>query len=109
MLSGSAAQCNGNPLGPAGTLQVQVTGLAGVPSDAPAVVVNLTGVAPSAPTFLTVFPNGLPSPLVSDLNEVRGDVRANMVVAALSASGTISIYNYTGSMNVVVDVLGWYS
>lgn len=109
MLSGSAAQCNGNPLGPAGTLQVQVTGLAGVPSDATAVVVNLTGVAPSAPTFLTVFPNGLPSPLVSDLNEVRGDVRANMVVAALSASGTISIYNYTGSMNVVVDVLGWYS
>lgn len=58
---------------------------------------------------LTVYPNTLPSPLVSDLNEMPGDVRANMVVATLSSSGTITIYNYTGSMDVVVDVLGWYS
>ena len=32
-----------------------------------------------------------------------------MVVATLSSSGTITIYNATGSMDVVVDVLGWYS
>jgi len=113
-LSGSAAQCNGSgnagrTIGTGGTLTIQVSGLAEVPSGATAVVVNLTGVAPSATTFLTVFPNALPSPLVSDLNPVAGDVRANLTVATLSPSGTMSIYNYTGNTDVVVDVLGWYS
>jgi hypothetical protein len=32
-----------------------------------------------------------------------------MVIATLSSSGTITVYNSTGSMDVVVDVLGWYS
>jgi hypothetical protein len=109
LLSGSSAQCNGLSLGAGGTRTVQVSGLAGVPSGATAVAINLTGVSPSAPTFLTVYPNALPNPLISDLNEVPGDVRANMVVATLSSSGTITIYNDTGSMDVVVDVLGWYS
>jgi hypothetical protein len=108
-LSGSSAQCNGLSLGTGGTRKVQVSGLAGVPSDATAVAINLTGVSPSALTFLTAYPNTLPNPLVSDLNEAPGDVRANMVVATLSSSGTITIDNDTGSMVVVVDVLGWYS
>ena len=108
-LSGSNAQCNGLSLGSGGTRTVQVSGLAGVPSGATAVAINVTGVSPSAQTFLTVYPNTLPNPLVSDLNEMPGDVRANMVVATLSSSGTITIYNYTGSMDIVVDVLGWYS
>ena len=109
MLSGSNAQCNGLSLGTGGTRTVQVSGLAGVPSGATAVAINLTGVSPSAQTFLTVYPNALPNPLVSDLNEGPGDVRANMVVATLSSSGTFTIYNAAGSMDVVVDVLGWYS
>jgi hypothetical protein len=107
-LNGSNAQCNGLSLGAGATRTVQVSGIAGVPAGATAVAINLTAVTPSAPTFLTVYPNTLPDPLVSDLNEVHGDVRANMVVATLSSSGTITIYNYTGNMDVVVDVLGWY-
>jgi hypothetical protein len=86
-----------------------VSALAGVPTTAKAVAVNVTGVTPSAPTFLTVLPNALPSPLTSDLNEIAGDVRANMAIATLSSTGTITIFNYAGSINVVVDVLGWYS
>jgi hypothetical protein len=108
-LSGTSAQCNGLSLATGGTRTVQVSGLAGVPSGATAVAINLTGVSPSAPTFLTAYPNALPHPLVSDLNEVARDVRANMDIATLSSSGTITIYNSTGSMDVVVDVLGWYS
>jgi hypothetical protein len=106
-LRGSAAQCNGTPL--VGTRSVQASGLAGVPSGAKAVVINLTGVLPTAPTFLTVYPNSPPSPLVSDLDQVPGDVGANLAVATLSPSGTIEILNDTGSIDVVVDVLGWYS
>ena len=32
-----------------------------------------------------------------------------MAVATLSSTGTITIFNATGSIDVVVDVLGWYS
>jgi len=115
LLSGPAAQCNGPsdsgmPIGPGQTLNVHVAGLAGIPaSGATAVVVNVTGVQPTASTYLTVFPNTLPSPAVSDLNLVSGQNTANLVVATMSSTGTISIYNHNGTTNVVVDVLGWYS
>ena len=107
-LSGGANQCDNMTLTAAKTNTISVTGLAGVPSDAKAVVVNLTAVAPTQGSFLTVFP-GPTKPLVSDLNPAAGDVKGNLTVATLSPSGTISIYNNTGSVNVVVDVLGWYS
>ncbi|MGP0031324.1 MAG: protease pro-enzyme activation domain-containing protein [Acidimicrobiales bacterium] len=108
-LTGSAAQCDAKTLGPQSTLTIKVAGLAGVPaSGATAVVVNLTGVGPSAQTHLTVFPTA-PVPTTSDLNLVPGVTRANLVVATLSSTGTISIYNNAGSTDVVVDVLGWYS
>jgi len=107
-LTGSAAQCTAKTIGSGQNLTLNVSGLAGVPSNATAVVVNLTGVAPTASTFLTVFPS-TPIPFVSDLNPVAGEVRANLAVATLSPTGTISLYNHTGSVNVVVDVLGWYS
>jgi hypothetical protein len=80
----------------------------GVPADATAVVVNLTGIAPSAATFLTVFP-GSTLPNSSDLNPAAGETRANLVVATVNANGTISVFNNTGSLDVLVDVLGWYS
>jgi hypothetical protein len=107
-LSGGSDQCDARTIGPGGTLTLQVSGLAGVPSDAKAVVVNLTGVTPTAPTFLTVYP-GPSRPFASDLNPGPGQVCANLTVATLSANGTITIFNSGGSIDVVVDVLGWYS
>ena len=55
-----------------------------------------------------MFPTGIP-PTVSDLNPTPGDVEANLVVATVSATGTIDLYNNAGTANVVVDVTGWYS
>jgi hypothetical protein len=108
-LSAGDAQCNGNILGSNQSMTVNVTGLAGVPANAKAVVINLTGVAPTAPmTYLTVFP-GPTRPTASDLNLVQDQIKANLVVATLSANGKISIYNQSGNVNVVIDVLGWYS
>jgi hypothetical protein len=107
-LSGSTAQCNSQPLGPGATTQVNVAFMAGVPQDATAVLINLTGVQPSAADFLTVFP-GPSQPGTSDLNEGLGEIRANLVVATIGVNGTISVFNNTGTTDVVVDVLGWYS
>ena len=85
-----------------------MTGLAGVPTDAVAVVLNVTAVRPSTRTFLTVFPSGTP-PVVSDLNPPAGGTEPNLVVATVSAGGTVSIYNDAGTVDVAVDVAGWYS
>jgi hypothetical protein len=107
-LSGAVAQCNGKTIGAGKALTINVTGLAEIPSDAKAAVVNVTGVSPSLLTNLTVFP-GPTIPLTSDLNLSAGEVKGNLTVATISSSGTISIYNNSGTVNVVIDVLGWYS
>jgi hypothetical protein len=103
-------QCSGVTIGAGETLTLSGVSIASIPvpdEGSTAIVINLTGVAPTAPTYLTVFP-APPRPFVSDLNPAPGQVVANLVVATLSSSGTISIYNSGGSINVVVDVLGWY-
>jgi hypothetical protein len=107
-LSGAYSQCLGKPIDPSGNLTLQVAGLAGVPAGAKAVVVNLTAVSPTMPTYLTVYP-GPNRTSASDLNPSAGEVRANLSVATINPNGTITVYNNSGSVNVVVDVLGWYS
>jgi hypothetical protein len=107
-LSGADAQCNGRTIGPGGTLTVQVTGMAGVPANAKAVVVNLTAVNPTTQTYLSVYP-GTTKVNASDLNPGRGEIRANVVVSAVTPNGTITISNAAGSVDVVADVQGWYS
>ena len=63
-------QCSGRTIAAGQTLTVPVIGLAasGVPVGATAVVVNLTGVGPTQPTFLTVFAAPPRPAATSDLN-----------------------------------------
>ena len=107
-LTGTDTQCDAKTIGANGTLTLAVAGLAGVPSGAKAVVVNVTAVSPSMPTYLTVYP-GPTRTTASDLTPVPGEVRANLTVATVNANGTITVYNSSGSIDVVVDVLGWYA
>jgi hypothetical protein len=80
--------------------------LGAIPTTATAVVLNLTAVAPTQDTYLTVYPST--RPLSSDMNPVAGQVLGNLTVATISKSGTISIYNYAGNADVVLDVMGYY-
>ena len=107
-LTGTDTQCDAKTIGANGTLTLAVAGLAGVPSGAKAVVVNVTAVSPSMPTYLTVYP-GPTRTTASDLTPVPGQVRANLTVATVNPNGTITVYNSSGSIDVVVDVLGWYA
>lgn len=88
--------------------EITVAGTAGVPADAEAVILNVTGVSPRLPTYLTVWPAGEPRPVASNLNLAVRDTRANLVMAKLGVGGRISIYNHLGAVDVVVDVVGWY-
>lgn len=97
----------------AGSFDVHTGAPSGVPSTtsgAPpsAVVLNVTATNPSSSSFITVHPGGA-LPVISDLNVVGGVTVANLVVVQLNPDGTVTIYNQQGSVDVVVDVEGWYS
>ena len=101
-------QCTGSTLGPSATLPVQVSGLAGVPAGAAAVVANVTATDTTAASYLTVYPEA-PQPLASDLNWGQGYTVPNLVVCQLSPQGGLQIYNDLGQVDVVVDVFGWFT
>lgn len=97
------------PIGPAGTLDVQVTGRGGVPAiGVTAVIMNVTVTQPTASTHLTVFPSGQARPLASNLNFVPGQTIANLVVVPVGEGGRVSFFNAAGQSHVVADVSGWY-
>ncbi len=103
---------NTNPLGEGGSFDVQITGQGGVPGtpgQVTAVVLNATVVAPSAESFLTIWPAGLARPVISNLNYLPGQVVPNLVTVAVGDDGKVSVYNRFGSAHVVFDVVGFYS
>lgn len=114
---GSGQQGAGETLGPAQTLNfypgTQTFGtplLANyVPSSATAVVLNVTATDPTAASFLTVWATGGAQPLASNLNFLPGQTVPNRVIVPINpATKQVSIYNYAGSTNVVVDLDGYY-
>lgn len=97
-------------VGQAGTINLKVTGVAGVPSTGvTAVVLNLTATQPTAPSFVTVWPTGTDRPVASSLNFVAGETIPNQVIAKVGSGGSISLYNNTGSVDLVADIVGYYT
>ena len=93
-------------VGAGGTVAVDLSDR--VPASATAVVLNVTGVAPTASTFVTAYPGGAPRPTASSLNLDAGEVRANQVTVALGADRTVRLYNKNGRINLVADLAGHY-
>ena len=107
-----ANPCNGQTIGQGGTLNVSVSPVSGagqsVPSGAVAVVLNVTAVNSSAGSgFITVYPAGTPRPLASNLN-LRPGALANLVTVTPGSGGQVSVFNNQGSVDVIVDVQGYY-
>jgi hypothetical protein len=73
-----------------------------------AVVLNVTVTNPTAASFLTVWPDGSLQPLASDLNYITGLTVPNLVIVKLGSNGAVDLYNAFGSVDVVIDVVGWY-
>ena len=96
-------------LGPGQSLTLQVSGDGNVPIGASAIVVNVTATDPTMPSYLTVYPAGASRPVASNLNFIAGQTIANRVMVGLSAAGGITIFNPSGSVNVIADVNGWFT
>ena len=108
--AGSGYPNAGKTLGAGGSINVQVTGAEGVPtSGVTAVVVNVTVVGPTASSYVTLFPEGTTQPVVSNLDFTTGETLANLATVPLGSQGGLTVYNYVGSVNVVIDVEGFYT
>jgi len=92
------------PVGAAQMIAVQVAS-----AGQEAVVLNLTATNPTAATYLTVWPDGAPQPVVSNLNVAAGQTIANRVMVKVPANGKVDIYNAAGSVNVIADLNGSFT
>ncbi|MGZ4805230.1 MAG: endo alpha-1,4 polygalactosaminidase [Ilumatobacteraceae bacterium] len=100
---------NTGPVGQQTSINVGVLGRGAVPaSGVGAVALNVTATNPTGSSFLTVWPTGAARPTASTLDFTAGQTVPNMVIAKVGDGGQISFYNNTGSVDVVVDVLGWF-
>lgn len=96
-------------LGGASELVLDVAGRGGVSAAATAVVLNVTGIRPSAQTYLTVFPTGEQRPTAANLNPAAGSIAGNLVIAKIGSGGAVSIYNERGDLDITADVTGYFS
>jgi len=90
------------------TIRVPVGGVRGVPAEAVAVVLTLTGVNLSERNWLSAYPTGTQWPGTSSSNlEFAGQAVANLVTVKLGTGGAIDIKSLHPT-HVVVDVTGYY-
>lgn len=88
-------------------LKVTGAGATNAPSNAIAVVVNVTGTESTGDGFVTVWPCDSARPTVSNLNLVQGATTPNHVIVKLSAAGTICLY-LEPSAHLVADISGYF-
>jgi len=114
-LSGTdLTQCEGKTLGPNSSLTIQVAGTnpsgttsGGVPDTASAAVLNVTVTNTTATSYLTAYPTGVTQPLSSNLNWVANETTPNLIEVPIGANGDVTLYNYAGSADVIVDIEGY--
>jgi alpha-tubulin suppressor-like RCC1 family protein len=95
------------PVGAGGTITLDLSSR--VPDSATAVVLNVTGVAPTAGTFVTVYPAGITRPNSSNLNLTPGDTRPIQVTVSLGSNRSVSLFNNAGSVHLLADLTGYYA
>ncbi|MFC6705042.1 hypothetical protein [Flexivirga alba] len=101
----------GAPTGPVaakGTIDVQATGIAGIPANATAVEATVTAVSPAAPGFVTAWPAGVAQPTASTLNYVAGQIVANSATVKLGTTGKLDLYTLAQS-DLLIDITGYWT
>jgi hypothetical protein len=90
------------------SVTLDVVGPGGVPDDrAGAAVYTLTATGATASTYITAWPGGRSRPLASDVNAEPGVTVANLAVTPLGG-GAVSLFNASGSTDLLADLVGYY-
>jgi hypothetical protein len=94
------------------TKTVQATGANGdrvLPTEAVGLSMNVTALNATMDGFLTFWPDG-PLPLASSLNPSPGAPPIpNAVASSLSPTGSFKVYNENGTVDVIIDINGYYT
>jgi hypothetical protein len=87
------------------------TGALAIPADAVGVALNVTAVNATAQSNIRVYPADLSEvPLLSNLNVTAGaPPTPNKVDVKLSPDGKIKVFNFRGSVNIFIDIVGYYT
>ncbi|MEO1056869.1 MAG: hypothetical protein AAFY28_08155 [Actinomycetota bacterium] len=82
-----------------------------VPPDATGVALNVTAVGATTASNIRLYPGDLAEvPLLSNLNVTAGaPPTPNKVDVQLAPDGTIKVFNFRGSVHIVIDVVGFYT
>ena len=94
------------PLAAASTLDFVVLDL---PDDATAVSLNVTVTDGTQASFLVVYPTGSTRPGTSTVNWSSVNAVANTATVNVPANHSLQVYNNQGSVNVIIDLLGYYA
>jgi len=96
------------PIGAGKTIGLTVHGRGGVPSNATAVIMNLTATGSTADGYVTAYPSDAKKQTTSSINMVRNETLANLVISKIGTDGKIKLFNKFGKVDLVADVTGWY-
>ena len=108
-----APQPRHTPLGQQETLTVPTRGDFGkcvaLSPTATGAVLNVTTVNSTAGSYLTVWPADQERPLASNLNWIAHQgATPNQVTTGLDSDGNLNLFNATGTVDVIIDVVGMY-
>jgi glucose/arabinose dehydrogenase/PKD repeat protein len=86
------------------------TGACGIPGTARTLAVNLTAVSPTSGGYLQILPGGTSAVSTAVLTFAAGQTRSNTGFILLGTGGDFLVVAGlpTGSVHVVVDVVGWF-
>ena len=104
---------NGGPLaaGTSRAVAIRDTNIGNtiVPSNATAVLANITAVSPTASGYLQAYPTGGAAVgSTSSLNFTPGANVPNLTFTKIGTDGSISVYNSAGATQVIVDVVAFF-
>lgn len=106
--SNNTFQDSGANLTSDSTVTINLSGI--IPSGALAVELNVTAIDPSkSGDYLSLYPFLSTRPSISNLNPSVGFIESNQVIVPLNNSYKIAIYNFVGSVDLLVDVLGVFT
>jgi hypothetical protein len=92
------------------TVSFNVLNKGGVPATGvSAVLLRVLAMAPTAGTWLSVYPYGTTRPGVSMVNVGPGETIGNTAVVRPGTNGQVTLFNAVGETHVTVDVQGYFT
>ena len=91
------------------SVSFKVGGRVGIPTNAAAVVLNLTATETKSYGFLTAYAAGSPKPNSSNLSYNSGTTVPNLVVVPVGTDGKVTVSNTSpGTAQIIADVEGYF-